>query len=206
MNQYSEEDVREALSPYHGLIRQAVISGFNEWLAVSSCRTEKGFSAVLYPRTVTNYVFDAITRNARKVFGKDPSVRVIDEAQTAKYCFGAEVVGRFKKGDEDRLGQNIPTQAALDFASAQQPLPGMPPEAAKVEFVWVANDIGTEIESILVVARDGDTLLWSYEIDDAGTLGGIVPFPSGGDDEPDDDVPLVKPRTHRPANDDTAGD
>ncbi len=192
VDHYSEDQVRKALTPYHSRIKGAIVAGFAEWLAVVECRTKNGFSPVLYPRTVTNYVFDAIARNARSVLGADPTVRVLDESQTVKFCFGNVVIGRFKKGDDDHLGQNIPTQAVLGFVDPQQSLPGLPPAAAKVEFVWAANDIGTEIESVLVVARDHYRLLWSYEIDDAAEGGGIVIFPTPS--APDDDEPLVKPK------------
>src|SRR6185369_5212771 len=100
---------------------------------------------------------------------------------------------RFKKGDDDNLGQNILTQAVLDFINPQLNLPGFPPESAKVEFVWAANDIGAAVQSILVVARDSDRVLWSYEIDDVSESGGsgVVVFPSS---PPDDDGPLVTPK------------
>lgn len=192
MDQYSEADVREALSPYHARIKQAIVAGYAEWLAVSACRAETGFAPVLYQRTVTNYVFDAIARNARTIFGADPSVHVLDESQTVKFCFGQKVIGRFKKGNEDHLGQNIPTQAVLNFVDPQHTLPGFPPEAAKVEFVWASNDLGTEVEVVFVVARDGDRELWSYMIDEAGEDRGVINFPAP--DDPDDGDPLVKPK------------
>lgn len=194
MDQYSEDDVKAALAPYHARIRKVICLGLSEWIAVSECRTKKGFQPVLYRRTITNYVFDAIARNARTEFGTDPTVRVIDEAQTVKFCFADVVVGRFKKGDDDHLGQNIATQAALDFIDPQQSLPGFPPEAAKVEFVWEPNEIGTEVAVVLVVARDGDSVLWSYEIDDVADSGVVVEFPTPAV-EPDDEAPLVTPKT-----------
>src|SRR5438445_3278197 len=158
MDQYSESDVRDALAPYHSRIRAVVVLGFKEWLSVSECRSAKGFAPILYPRTITNYVFDAIARHARTEFGPDTSVRILDESQTVKFCFGNKVIGRFKKGDEDHLGQNIQTQSVLVFIDPQHTLPGFPPQAAKVEFVWAANDIGNEVQSILVVARDNDRI------------------------------------------------
>lgn len=197
MDQFSEDDVKRALTPYHSRIKGAILAGFAEWLAVSACRSANGFAPVLYSRTIANYVFDAIARNARSKFGDDPSVRVFDEMQTVKFCFNGSVIGRFKKGDDDNLGQNIPTQAALDFADPQQILPGLPPEAAKVEFIWTPDDIGTEIESVMVVARDGNHVLWSYKIDDAAEdrEAGVIKFPDlGGSDE---DKPLIKPKITR---------
>jgi hypothetical protein len=192
MDQFSEAEVTEALAPYHGRIMQAVVAGFKEWLVVADVRSKQGFSPILYPRTVTNYVFDAIARNARSMFGLDTTVRVFDESQTVKFCFNDKVIGRFKKGDEDNLGKNITTQAVLDFVGAQQVLPGLPPEAAKVEFLWAANDIGTYVERVMVVARDGDSLLWSYEIDVAADDTSVVHLHAP--DGPDSSSPLIKPK------------
>lgn len=200
MDQFSEDEVRGALTPYHQRIKSAITGGFAEWLSVSDCRAAKGFAPVLYPRTVTNYVFDAIARNARSTFGADMSVRVIDETQTVKFCFGNLVIGRFKKGDDDHLGQNQPTQAVMAFVDAQQSLPGLPPEAAKVEFVWAPNDLGTAVQTVMVVARDGDSVLWSYEIDDAVESGMVVPFPVPV--APDDGPPLVTVKTKAGKKDD----
>lgn len=193
MDQYSEADVRSALAPYHARIRAVILAGFAEWLAVSECRAGKGFSPVLYPRTISNYVFDAVARKARTEFAADPTVQVRDEPQTVKFCFGSVVIGRFKKADEDNLGQNIITQAVLDFTDPQLCIPGLPPAAAKVEFVWTIDELGTAIESVQVVARDRDRLLWSYEIDDAIESGDVITLLPGG--EPDGDEPLVRPKT-----------
>ncbi len=153
----------------------------------------------MYSRTVANYVFDAIARVAVSEFAADASVHIKIEAQTVKFFFRGGVFARFKKGDEHKLGQNIPTQAALAFISPEGFLPGLPPETAKVEFIWLANDIQTRLEHVLVVARDNERLLWEYEIEpgESGSgTGTIVPFPPsptspGG---PDDER-LVKPKS-----------
>ena len=202
MDHFSEQDVRTALAPYHNRIRSVVIDGFAEWLSVKECRVAKGFGPILYPRTATNYVFDAIVRNALAVFGPDSTVRILDQVQTAKFCFDGVVIGRFKKGDDDNLGQNIPTQAVLDFVCAQQSLPGLPPAAAKVEFIWTAGLLGAEIESVLVVARDADRLLWSYEIDSREPASGVTPLSLPI--EPDDETPLVSPKS-KPSEKDAEG-
>jgi len=195
----TQDEVKVALSPYHGRIKQVVIEGFDEWLRVAAFRVTSGYSSVLYSRTVANYVFDAIARNAQVVFGREKTIRVRQETQTIKFIFGGKVIVRFKKGDEDNLGKNILTQAVLDYLDPQQTLPGFPPEAAKVEIVWKANDIGTAVEEVIVVARDGNTLLWSYRIDDdADEAGGsgVLPFPAGP--APDEFSPLVVVKPRKP--------
>jgi hypothetical protein len=89
----------------------------------------------------------------------------------------------------------------MAFIEADGMLAGLPPETAKVEIVWAANDLGTDLGHVLVVARGGDTLLWQYEIEDAGEAGGVViPFPSPDEPPPapdadGDNEDLVKPKT-----------
>ncbi len=194
MDQYSEEEVKEALTPFHYQISGIVIRAFAEWVEVADCRTNKGFSPVLYSRTIANYVFDAIAREALAEFNSERRVRVIEESQTVKFCFDEVVLVRFKKANDDGIGQNIPTQAALNFTNPQETLPGIPPEAAKVEIVWVANAIATKIERVTVLARDRDSILWSYDIDNEESGSGVIPLPIPTDPEDGDDVPLVAAR------------
>lgn len=202
MEKFSENEVRAALEPYHSKIRGAVVAGFTEWLSLGECRAAKGFGPVLYPRTVSNYVFDAIVRNAMDTFGSDPTVRVIDQVQTAKFCFGSTAVARFKKGDDDNLGQNIQTQAVLEYVDAQQSFPGMPPAAAKIEFIWTPDILGASVESVLVVARDGDHILWSYEIEEEVAVSDVIAFPAPNG--PEVDTPLVTPKV-KPSKNDAKG-
>jgi hypothetical protein len=127
-----KEEVQANLRDYHPRIRNVVDRAWAEWRATAACRAEAGFAPFLYSRTVTNVVFDAIARNAITEFASDPSVHVAIEPQTIKLFFKGVVLGRFKKGDDNKLGQNIPTQAALAFEFVDGMLPGLPPETAKL--------------------------------------------------------------------------
>ena len=98
------------------------------------------------------------------------------------------------------LGRNVPTQSALGFMEADGllPLPGISPDTARVEIIWLPNVIWTRVEQVLVIARDGDQLIWEYEIDDpseAGT-GEVIPFPPTPTTSPETegDDSLVKPK------------
>lgn len=186
--------VREALTPYHGKIHACVLDGFAEWRDTQKYRISKGYAPNLYSRTNSNDIFDAILRRAIPVLGAEERIFVKTEAQTAKFVI-AGVAARFKKAGDDGLGCNIPTQAAMAFMDADRTLPGLPPETAKIELIWEPNAIWTKVERVLVVARDGDRLLWDYEIvADAGE-GEITPFaPTDPNDQPDDASDLVKPK------------
>ncbi|MFD2500424.1 hypothetical protein ACFSTI_18290 [Rhizorhabdus histidinilytica] len=95
----------------------------------------------------------------------------------------------------------------MAFMDADRTLPGLPPETAKIELIWEPNTIWTKVERVLVVARDGDRLLWEYEI--VGEAGGdaITPLaPVGPDDHSGDGLDtsdLVKPKAKPQAKPET---
>ncbi|WP_421853125.1 hypothetical protein [Novosphingobium sp.] len=198
--------VRKALTPYHDKIHGCVLGGFAEWRDMQSYRATKGYAPNLYSRTNSNDIFDAIIRRAIPLLGAEDKVFVKPEAQTCKFIMGG-VVARIKKAGDDGLGCNIPTQAAMAFMDADGMLPGIPPEAAKIELIWVPNAIWTQVERVLVVARDGDRLLWEYEIIASAGEGVITPLAlTGPNDQSGDDLDgsdLVKPKVKPQAKPET---
>lgn len=187
----SQAEVREILEPYHPLIRQVIEEAWQEWKTVRAFRADQGLPPTLYSRTISNYIFDAIARRGIMAFGAEPKVRVKIEAQTFKLNFRG-LCARFKKGGEDKLGCNIPTQAALAFIEADAQLPGEMPDTMKVEIIWLPTELWTDLEQVLVIARDGDRLLWEYEIERpaSGIVTALPTLPT----TPDDAAPLVTPK------------
>lgn len=171
-----KDAVHDILEPFHRRIRSVVERAWEERRAEAAWRLEAGMDPLLYDRTIANYIFDAIARIAVNEFAADTSVHVRPEAQTIKLFFRGGVVARFKKGDDNKLGQNNPTQASMAFECADGLLLDLPPETVKVEFIWIANELNTRLEQVLVVARDGDRLVWEYEIEPDVGAGVVVPF------------------------------
>lgn len=178
MTQYSEDEVKQQLSPYHDRIRSVIERGYDDWVQIKKYMARSSIGPVLYPRTVANFVFDAVVQHALIEFAEDEGIRIVKESQTVKFCFEDIVLARFKKGDEANLGQNQPTQAVIDFVAAQNSFPGLPPSAAKVEFLFSADAIEGGIDRVILAARDGDTLLWHYDLNDVAESDGTVPFPT----------------------------
>lgn len=207
MTHFSEDDVRQHLTPYHDRIASVIHRGYNEWLSVKRFMAINGHGTVLYPRTIQNFVFDAVVRRALAEFDGDPEIRILLETQTVKLFFDDVVLARFKKGDEDNLGQNQPTNAVRNFVYAENTLPGLPPAAAKVEFLYSANDVEDRIERIVVAARDGQNLLWHYQLDERSEGESVVSFPSlvSPQDNDSDNEPIVIPRNRGADTADTGG-
>ena len=188
----SKAEVQRALQEYEPRLRSIFERAWDEWRQVAAFMSENRMGPVLYQRTIANFVFDAIARHAIKELGSDDAVHVKVEAQTVKFVFGGEVLARFKKGDENKLGRNIPTQAAMTFEDADGLFPGLPPETAKVEFVWIPNEIYTQLEEVLVVARDGKERVWDYPIAaESGAEVASLPLSQSPDTDNDE---LVRPR------------
>ena len=188
----SMTETKAALTQYHPLIRSIIDDAWAEWRAVQRFREENGFGPVLYTRTPSNYMFDAIARRAIPRLGAEASVMVKLDAQTFKAHVNGVLV-RIKKGGDDNLGCNHPTQTALAFEGAGLQFPGFPPETAKVEIIWLPNDIWTKVEQVLIVARDGDKLIWQYEIE-AGDAASVEPMPTKAPDPEIGGSDLVKPK------------
>jgi hypothetical protein len=196
MARLSRDEVQSILEPFHSRILGVVKQAFADWRTLADFKAKNGIPTTIYSRTVSNEVFDLIASRGMAEFRADPSVTVKPEAQTFKLIFKGTVGGRYKRGDEDDLGQNQPTNAALALERADGELPGFPPETAWVEFIWQANEILSRLGYLLVVARDGDKTLWHYEIEDKADAGGgdITPLPTRPAPQPPKNDNLITPK------------
>lgn len=162
---------------YEPALYETVHEAWEEWRALLLT------GRLLFPaRSRACLVHDFIVRRAIAALAGEDSVRVLRRDETAKFIFGDTVALRFKKASDNGLGSNIRTQATLDFVQQQMVLPGVP-NAHKVEVVYVLNALQTQIDEVLVTARDGDSRLWSYPITPARTAD-IITFPPAPVPEP----------------------
>jgi hypothetical protein len=158
-----ENIVRGILRSYEDAIFKAVHGAWSDW------RELPLGGKLLFPgRTRACLVHDFMVQRAIAAWTGDSAVRVIRRDETAKFVVVDQVLLRFKKADDRGLGSNIPTQASLGFIGQQHDLPGIP-NVHKVEVVYALNRLQTQIDRVVVVARDGDALLWDYAIAPATT-------------------------------------
>jgi hypothetical protein len=158
-----EEIVRGVLRSYEDAIFKVVHGAWSDW------RELPLGGRLLFPgRTRACLVHDFMVQRAIAAWTGARAVRVIRQDETAKFVVADQVLLRFKKADDRGLGSNIPTQASLIFTEQQYDLPGIP-NVHKIEVVYVLNRLQTQIDRVVVVARDGDDLLWDYVIAPATT-------------------------------------
>lgn len=153
-----EEIVREVLAPRHDQLLDFAHGAWNEWrdLAIGG--------RLLFPgRSRACLVFDFMVQRAIAAWENDNAVRVIRRDETAKFVIDDKVVLRFKKADGRGLGSGIPTQATMKFEFQQYEMPGIP-NVHKVEVLYDLNPFQTQIDKLMIVARDGDERLWDYVV------------------------------------------
>lgn len=165
-----EHVVRAALAKYETNLSDAIHGAWQDWRELPLTGRLK-----FVGRSRACLVYDFIVQRAMATLADDTSVNFIEGDETVKLVFDGIVALRFKKANESGVGSNIKTQATLGFVEQQQELPGIP-GVHKVEMVYVLNRLQTKIDQVLVVARDGDHCLWSYEVTTDGGAA-IVPMP-----------------------------
>ncbi len=199
----TESIVKPLLTPFHPQIRSVFDMARAEVALVEAFRRERGLAELRYPRTLADTIYDAMSNIVGEAFDADADVKVIFEAQSFKVLFyprGQQpILARFKKGDDEGRGQNHPTQTVIAFNDPTQCLPGFPADAACVDITYTNDELGSGINEVLIVHRDGDRVLWSYSIDDAESGihddYNIVEFPSVSERPDDDDGEgLVTPK------------
>jgi len=155
VTQLAEEQVKDILAPHHSALLRIIL---NAWEDRKKCPD------MAFKRTIANAMWDYMIKHARIEFDDTPGIHVIDRPNTCLLHFDSGIVLRFKKGDDNNLSRNYPTNFALDFNDPQINLPSVP-HATRVEVLYIPDREGVEIESIRVVKRNRDQPEWWYVID-----------------------------------------
>jgi hypothetical protein len=183
-----EDDVRKIITPIReAKIYRAFHQAWADW-------TQDRARYPRWPRTRANMFFERLAIRLQEHFIDDPGFHFTFHDETVKIVVDQKLLARCKKADGHGLGHNIRTDAN-DLFCDQASLSIVAP-FNKVEIVYVVNNLGTEISKVLVQARDGETRLWAYEIDDTAlaTIAPVTPLPIPTPSVVPDAADLVQPR------------
>lgn len=158
MTTLSDDELAAIISPVETQISEAVLYAWSTWLETPNKRY---FCA----RTRANIIWDIATRTLEEKLDPLPNIHVNRSSNTCMFMIGQQLTFRFKKADENGVSSNYPTPMALAFHDPDQYVLGIP-EAVKTEIVYVLNKLETEISTIKLVRRNGDTVAWSHPIYD----------------------------------------
>lgn len=151
------EVVEPVLEPLEDNILGIYAGAWSDWKEDAHCGVFR------YKRTRADLVHEHAIRRALEVFSGANDVRPIPGQETCHFLCGDRVMFRLKKGDDDGRTSNIQTELALAYHDPQSTLFELP-QVHRVDVAYVLNSLETEIAKILVVGRNGQRILWSYDI------------------------------------------
>ena len=165
-----QETVQPTIEKYCQPILNTVRGAWEDWLN----SPHRG----LWPfkRSRANFVWAQMIVRARQEFHQFRGIRIVQAHETFNFIADDKVLFRFKKGDESGRSANIPTPLSLAFYNHDQILPGLP-DIHRVQIVYILNGLETKLHDVLVVARDGKAILWSYSLLSAAVPANILPLP-----------------------------
>lgn len=172
------EDIQPIIDPLKEQIVRIMRSAWQDWLKSSYSGKWR------CKRSRANFVWEQIIDRAHQAFSSHPAVHILQGHETYQFLIEDRVLFRFKKGDEQGLTANIPTQHAMAFHDHEVDLFGLP-SIQRVDIVYRLNRLETDIMDFLVVARNGDDLMWSYSlIDQQDSIVTLPPTPTSPPDSP----------------------
>jgi hypothetical protein len=157
----SMERVKSTLSPLEADLAQIPLDAFQGWLESSE------YKYTNHSRIKTNIIWGRMVYLARKKFGDRPDIRFIEHYGTVSIVVdGLEhrVLFRLKKADKRGISKNVQTKLSNAFHDHQQRGLFGYLDPDRIEVVYILNNLGTKVQDIRVVGRNGKLLAWSYSI------------------------------------------
>lgn len=148
--------VNEILAPFYQDIDEILKGAFQDWRDISQT------ILLSYGRTRAVIIHDRAIYRALSILS-DKGVIIEEKYETAWFKVEELVGFKFKKGDGLGLSRSFPTPRAIAYHKHYKENLLWPP-LHRVEFVYILNDIATEIKKIYVVGRDGYDIAWKIPI------------------------------------------
>ena len=169
MSRPDKNAVFDILEPFHDALCQSVQRSWTIWTS-----NQGVFNAPISKRARANVFWDVVTDTLKTALYPEPDVYIVERNQSCIFVFKESVQLRIKKGDTQGLSRNYPTQTAMKFHDHEaDDLYGVP---VKVELIYTLDSTETQLRSIEIVARDRNSVLWSYSLS-AVVETAVVEFP-----------------------------
>ena len=190
-----QEEVKALLKPLEAELTAWFMTAWDRWLKNPE-RHE------LFRRTRACLVHNYAMLLAVPAMQDQKGIRVFEKHETAVFMVDDRLLFRMKKGDERGVSSNVETQSSLAFVDPDEPQFSLftdLPDIWRVDVAYVLNDLETLIREIVVVARDEDRIIWSYQIYPTAAAEGesLTPLPVSPRSPPSADSTMRIPGADR---------
>ncbi len=161
----SVEVCRNHLEPYHGTFWHAFERAFAQFRSLTPDH-QRIFSTT--KRSKTNVMWAFFMEEANKLMANDAGVvpHTIHETTTFEIKSG-QIETRLKKVTPEGISRNYPTKRARAFHTVGQfeIFSDLWSAPIRVDVGYVPDDTGLNLAQVLVVFRQGNNVVWMYEIE-----------------------------------------
>ena len=156
----SKEEAQSLLQPYMPTFWKIMQAVWKAWEVIPEEQR-----MMMTPTARANCLYSFIIHHARTHFSTDSNVKIMDKRLFLVGIKGL-VLLRFKKlkSIDDKRSSNYPTLFQVNY-TAQQMLPDMPPEAARLTVGYVLDVTATSIQGLFVTYPCGRMLHWDFEVE-----------------------------------------
>ena len=159
----SHSEAQTILTPYYERISKAVSDGFDDYLKIANCSTDKVGFVEYENRTKACIIHDHIKNRINEAF------QDVDEVETRKWnsVFGLKINEglfiRFNKMDNDYSSKGRPTKQSKKYKN-QLLIEGFPDEPTLLYAGYKPDASWTQIKGIYISCWDGENRQWVEEI------------------------------------------
>ena len=163
-NMLSQNQAHELLGP--DIIR--AVTEIIEKANRHRLRVTAAEAGIIEPRTRASFMNDLMIHFAKRIL---PPLGATVLKCHNRIIFDIKGVAllTFKKLNKNRIGSNIPTQFALNFAS-QGDLPGIPSRLDRLVAGYTPNPDWSSFEGIFITLPNGKSVEWSLPLETASNL------------------------------------
>jgi len=159
----SHSEAQSILTPYYEKISKAVSDGFEDYLKIANCSTDKVGFVEYENRTKACIIHDHIKNRINEVFED------VDEVETRKWnsVFGLKINDdlfiRFNKINDDFSSKGRATNQAKSYKN-QMVIDGFPDEPTLLYAGYKPDASWTQIKGVYISCWDGENRQWVEEI------------------------------------------
>ncbi|WP_339665263.1 hypothetical protein [uncultured Pseudomonas sp.] len=156
MSMPDKTQVLNVLKPHFPILIGCLRSAWSSWL-------DSEYLGRWNKRTRANFIWEETRHEAIMRLQGLPGVAVLPRSDTTLFVVDQQVLFRFKKGDASGVSHNVKTGESQAYHDHSQALLNLP-DLMRVEVVYQLNELETSILDIIIVARQGASVLWKSSV------------------------------------------
>lgn len=156
-----EHSAKEILEPYLEIIQNIYLESLADLNTVLIATTQ-----TFNKRNRSGIIHNFAINLTKKYLGEDPNITLIEKYSSIQIVFNnaTPLVARYKKINKRKLSSNVST---IRSNSINNQISLFPMDVTYIDFGYRMNDTNTEFETLKVVCRVGNNIVWDFDINGA---------------------------------------